>query len=225
MMRKIGLNFHGIGTPERDLEPGEAPYWISRSQFSAILDQVAGAPNPDDYVLTFDDGNMSDHEIALPALVDRGLEAVFFVLTGRIGGKGSLGPAQVRDLLSAGMAIGSHGIDHCAWASLKGDDLHRELAESKSVLEAICGRPVTRAGIPFGSYDAMVLRAIRRAGYEAAYSSDGGKMNPAAFLRPRTSVRKDMSDIEIAAVLAGTSSIWRGFRRRAGMLKRRTLPL
>jgi peptidoglycan/xylan/chitin deacetylase (PgdA/CDA1 family) len=223
MRHRIGLNFHGVGTPQRDLEPGEVRYWISLNQFSAILDRIVSASNPDDYILTFDDGNMSDYDIALPALVERNLGAVFFILSGRIGQKGSLGPVQIRELQAAGMLIGSHGIDHLAWASLRSDDLRQELAVSKSALEAICNCAVRDAGIPFGSYNAKVLRAIRHAGYAAAYSSDGGRMNPTAFLRPRTSVRRDMSGSEIGSVLAGNSSIWRGFRRRVGLLKRQIM--
>ncbi len=103
MTRAIGLNFHGVGTPARKMETGEAPYWLSKAQFIDTLDRIAAAPNPGAYVITFDDGNISDHEIALPALVDHGLQATFFVLTGRIGMAGSLeartcdGAARCRD--------------------------------------------------------------------------------------------------------------------------------
>ena len=81
MIRAIGLNFHGIGDPARPLEPGEARYWISTARFTDILDRVMAQPNPGAYFLTFDDGNLSDHEIALPALRARGLDAAVFVLT------------------------------------------------------------------------------------------------------------------------------------------------
>ncbi len=42
----IGLIFHGIGTPRRDLEPGEAAFWISRDRFLDVLDLVAADPVP-----------------------------------------------------------------------------------------------------------------------------------------------------------------------------------
>lgn len=225
MNRRIGINFHGIGSPGRVLEPGEAPYWISRERFTAILERIVATSRQDDYVITFDDGNASDHDIALPALADRGLTAMFMVLSGRIGKAGSLGPAEIRDMQSAGMVIGSHGIAHRAWTTLGAEELRRELVVSKRDLEDICGRPVTSAGIPFGSYNAKVLRAVRLAGYTAAYSSDGGRMNPRAFLRPRTSVREDMDDRDIADILTGNAPLWRRLRRGAGMFKRKTLPL
>ncbi len=199
----IGLILHGIGTPGRGLEAGEVPYWISTDRFESVLDQIVRTPRPDLIRISFDDGNRSDHDIALPRLLARGLTADFFVLSGRIGSAGSLDAGQVRALVAAGMGIGSHGVDHRDWKSLTGADLEAELALSRATLESICGQPVTTAGIPFGSYDARVLRGLRRAGYDCAYSSDRGTMVMTDFLRPRISVRAAMTEAEIAHILAG----------------------
>jgi len=225
MTHRIGLNFHGIGTPARALEPGEAPYWVSEAQFGAVLDRVAQSPDPARYVITFDDGNLSDYTIALPALLERGLPARFFVLTGRLGTKGSLDGDQLCALRAAGMVLGSHGIAHVPWPELDDGALTEELIQSRAMLEEICGEPVTEAGIPFGRYDARVLRALRHAGYTTAWSSDCGTTNTEVFLRPRTSLRGDMTDSEIDAALAGQLSLMRRLRRALGMGKRRLLPL
>ncbi len=77
----VGMIFHGVGAPGRELESGEAPYWISRELFLRVLDRVAADPQPGRIRLSFDDGNASDHDIALPALLARGLRADFFVLS------------------------------------------------------------------------------------------------------------------------------------------------
>ena len=45
--------------------------------------------------ISFDDGNASDLEIGLPALLERGLTATFFVLAGRLGRPGSLDADEV----------------------------------------------------------------------------------------------------------------------------------
>ncbi|WP_226689830.1 polysaccharide deacetylase family protein [Ruegeria arenilitoris] len=225
MARLIGLNFHGIGTPARDLEEGEAPYWLSRAQFSDVLDRVAASPDPKAFVLTFDDGNLSDYEIALPALNQRGLTATFFVLTGRLDETGSLARDHVKALLAAGMGIGSHGIAHVAWSELEAETLEQELTQSRDVLQELCGGPVTKAGIPFGRYNARVLRALRRNGYRTAFSSDTGYMSDTAFLRPRTSLRGDMTPTEIDAILAGQMPAARRLRRAVGMIRKQLLPL
>lgn len=221
MTTAIGLNFHGIGEPQRTLEPGEAPYWISPEQFDYVLDQVAGAPDPSAYVITFDDSNLSDHDIALPALMARGLKARFFVLTGRIGQTGSLDADHIKALQKSGMAIGSHGIDHVVWPTLDDATLEQELRNSRARLEDICGQPVTEAGIPFGRYDARVLRALRAAGYAMAWSSDGGRFRRNAYLRPRSSLRGDMPDEMMLAVMSDRLSPLRRLRRSLGMARRR----
>ncbi|MFG6527943.1 polysaccharide deacetylase family protein [Sulfitobacter sp. M23508] len=225
MARRIGLNFHGIGSPARDLEEGEAPYWLSEAQFTEILDRIAATHDPQAFVLTFDDGNLSDYDIALPALVERGLSARFFVLTGRLDQPGSLGRDHISALLDAGMRVGSHGIAHVAWSGLDRDALNRELRHSRSVLQDICGLPITEAGIPFGLYNARVLRALRRNGYTVAFSSDTGHMNNKSFLRARTSLRGDMSSAQFDDILVGRMPPEKQLRRMLGMTKKRLLPL
>ena len=102
--RLVNVCFHGIGEPSRELEPGEARYWITTQQFESILDEIATWPT---LRISFDDGNRSDIEYGLPALVERGLTATFFVLAGRLTTPGSLDAAAVAELRDAGMTIGS----------------------------------------------------------------------------------------------------------------------
>lgn len=221
--RQIGIIFHGIGTPGRTLEPGEAPYWVSGTEFDTLLDRIAAHPKRAQIRLSFDDGNLSDHNIALPRLVARGLHADFFVLSGRIGQPGSLDAAHILALQAAGMRIGSHGVAHRNWRSLDDMALTAELSASRRVLEEICSQPVTTAGIPFGSYDARVLRALRQAGYDAAYSSDRGLMNPDAFVRPRASVMGGLTPAQSTALLAGQLAALPRVRRMISMARKRLL--
>ena len=219
----IGLIFHGIGTPRRKLEPGEAPYWVSINQFEAILDQMQASPNANRVRLSFDDANASDHDIALPRLLARGLTADIFVPTGRIGEVGSLDTNQICALQDMGMTIGSHGVAHVDWSLLSSTALAEELSVSRMTLMTILAVPVTTAGIPFGAYDARVLRAMRRAGYDVAFSSDRGRMSSTAFVRPRTSVRADMSRADIEAILEGWFPFGKSVRRSIRMIWRRWL--
>lgn len=215
------VNFHGIGTPRRALDPGEAAYWIGVDRFRAVLDRVADHPEREWLSITFDDGNVSDLVTAVPELQLRGLKAEFFVLTGRIGKPGSLDCDDIRALRDAGMRIGSHGVAHRDWAGLSVRELDYELIASKGGLEEICGQPVRSAAIPFGRYNAAVLAALRRADYAAAYSSDGGSFGVSAFLKPRTSIRHDTTDGSLDAMLAGRMPIWKRLRRNAGMTIKR----
>jgi peptidoglycan/xylan/chitin deacetylase (PgdA/CDA1 family) len=207
------LNFHGIGTPERALEPGEAPYWITLDRFEAILDLVAARPDRDRIRLTFDDGNRSDLTLGSPQLKMRGLTATCFVLTGRIGAAGSLGCDDIAALLQAGMAVGSHGVAHVDWRRLDAADLAAELGGSRRRLVEIFGRPVVAAASTFGGDNGRVLQGLAAAGYHEAYSSDGGPMAEGAFLRPRQTITADTTLTEVAAFLAGEEPLARRLRR------------
>ena len=219
----VVLNFHGIGTPGREMEPGEAPYWVGTDQFGAILDRIVAHPDRARIRITFDDGNISDRTVALPALTARGLAADFFVLSGRIGRPGSLGADDIAALLEAGMGIGSHGVAHLDWSALEPAALEAELAGSRARLEAVCRCPVRSAAIPFGRWSGGVLRGLRAAGYGTAWSSDGGMSWPGDFPAARTSVRGAMGMDEIDMILAGRMGPARRARRALGLARKRWL--
>jgi peptidoglycan/xylan/chitin deacetylase (PgdA/CDA1 family) len=221
MTQRIGIIFHGIGPSLRVLEEGEAPYWVTVSRFEAVLDQIAALPDPSRIRISFDDGNLSDIEIAAPRLVERGLSADFFALTGRLDRPGSLATADLRQLMAMGMRLGSHGIAHRNLRRLTEAELVVELAKSKSVLEAALRQPVSDFSVPFGSYNAIVLAAIRNAGYQTAWTSDRGTMSDTAFLRPRTSIRADTDDTALARILKGQMPLVESVRRHLGMVHRR----
>lgn len=183
--RSLNLVFHGIGAASRAMEPGEEDYWLDEDDFQAVLRRVAPR---DDIRLSFDDGNASDLEIALPALVAYGLRASFFVVVGRVDGAGFLTRAGIRRLAEAGMGIGSHGMHHKPWRGLPAPELEREVRESRRVLGEIVDRPVHDAACPFGQYDRTVLRSLRKAGYERVYTSDGGLARTSSRVQPRTSI-------------------------------------
>ena len=183
--RAINLTFHGVGDPLRPLDEGEADVWVTRHQFLALLDSV---PAGDEVRVTFDDGNSSDLEQALPALRERGLTATFFVVAGRLGTPGFLDEDGVRELAAAGMDVGCHGMRHRPWRGLDDGALREELVEAKGILEALVERPVTEAACPFGSYDRRVLKTLRGAGYRRAYTSDRGSARRDGFLQARNSV-------------------------------------
>jgi peptidoglycan/xylan/chitin deacetylase (PgdA/CDA1 family) len=214
-MRAVtNLTVHGIGEPARELDPGEGETWVSVARFERVMDAVAGRP---DVRITFDDGNASDVEIALPRLVERGLRAEFFVLAGLLGEPGRLDSTGVRELLSAGMRIGSHGWAHRDWRTLDAGQAAEELSAAHHLLGQLTGEPVSRVAIPFGSYDRRVLSRLRRAGVTRAYTSDGGRARPDAWLQPRTSLKRDLDSGWLTRVLSGGPAL----PRRAAKLAKR----
>jgi peptidoglycan/xylan/chitin deacetylase (PgdA/CDA1 family) len=88
---------------------------------------------------------------------------------------------QIARLVSAGVAIESHGLTHLPIGRLP--DPRPELAESRRRLEAASGRRVSSISFPHGSYDDAVLRAARQEGYRVLFSSDP-VLNPCPGGRP-----------------------------------------
>jgi len=200
----VNITVHGIGPTDRDLDPGEDLTWVRIDQFEQMLDAAVGR---DDVRLTFDDGNASDVEIALPRLLERGLTGEFFVLAGLLGQSGRLDADGVRELVKSGMSVGSHGWAHRDWRRLDSGQATEEIAEAHRLLAELTGRPVSRVAIPFGSYDRHVLRRLRRARVSRAYTSDGGRARPGSWLQPRNSLRHDMDADWIARVLDGRAPL------------------
>ena len=216
--RPINLTFHGVGEPQRRLEAGEAAVWVTHDQFHRMLDTVEGRS---DVRITFDDGNASDLEHALPALRKRGLEATFFVVAGRLGAPTFLDENGVRALADAGMGIGCHGMRHRPWRGLGERDLHEELVEAKRRLEEIVERPVTEAACPFGSYDRRVLRTLRGSGYGHVYTSDRGTARRSAFLQARNSVGPGDEPDLLERIAALDGAPHRALPRRAKLAVKR----
>jgi peptidoglycan/xylan/chitin deacetylase (PgdA/CDA1 family) len=193
------LNFHGLGPVPRDIDAGEADCWLDAPHFEDILDRVMG---DDRILITFDDGNASDHSLALPALLRRGMKAMFFVCSGRVGNSTFLDAGQIRELDGHGMTIGSHGVDHLPWRGLDDSHLQNELAGSRKLLEDLLGRKVDSAACPFGDYDRRVLRALKNSGYRSVFTSDGGECGPGWWLKPRTTVRRSFTPAHLERILA-----------------------
>ncbi|MGY1733764.1 polysaccharide deacetylase family protein [Geodermatophilus sp. SYSU D01045] len=181
------VNVHGIGPEPPDVTPEERDYWVSTDEFETLLDSLDTAGLP--VVLTVDDGFLSDVTIALPRLVERGLTAAFFPCAGWLERPGRVGVDGVRELVAAGMPVGTHGWCHRDWRRLRPDEVDEEFRRSAEVLADASGHPITEAAIPFGRYDRVVLAHLRRAGYERVYTSDGGLADLRRWRVARTSVR------------------------------------
>lgn len=210
--------FHGIGEPERELEPGEDRYWISQDAYEDILDAVAGRP---EVRISFDDGNHSDVAIGLPGLQARGLSATFFVLAGRLGKPGSVDRLDVRLLRVAGMRIGTHGMDHVSWRGLDAAGVRRELIQAREQITMAAGETVDEAALPLGRYDRTTLRHLRRLGYEHVYTSDRAHAVAGSWLQPRFSVTAEDDGASVRShILTGQGIAKRVERQAAGLVKR-----
>ena len=223
MPQELILNLHGLGTPPDGVPVEEAFFWVTRQTFTTLLESIVAAQATGDIpvIITFDDGNASDAVIALPELAKRGLKAAFFVCAGRIGAPHYLDRVALADLLAAGMEIGTHGKDHRNWRGLDESTLDAELGEARQRIEDVCGVAITKAAIPFGSYDRRLLQRLRRERFECVYTSDRGLARSEAWLKPRDTVDSTWLEADIKRVLTAKPSLKARLRRNAAMLYKR----
>ncbi|MBD8892427.1 polysaccharide deacetylase family protein [Roseibium litorale] len=191
----LAITFHGIGEPIVPLSEGEGRYFVPVETYRRTiacldkLEQQSGCR----VVVTFDDGNLSDYEAGVPALLDAGRSGEFFVLAGRIGQQGYLNGEQIREMVASGMKIGSHGWDHIDWTKLDEAGRQREFHDARRRIEDEAGVPVLTAAIPFGAFDPLVLSSLKAAGYSQVSTSTSGMGYRDAWFRPRWSVQQDFS--------------------------------
>lgn len=210
-------HLYGVGAPPGLLDPGEDRFWVAPGLLEAALDLAARHADRVRVEFTFDDGNLSDIEIGAPLLEAAGRRATFFILADRIGKAHYLDGGHLRALVARGHRIGLHGAAHVDWTKLDAAGLARGLGAAREAIEAAAGQKITEAGIPFGRYDARVLRALRAAGFSCAYSSDGGPAGASDWPVPRNSLTREMDATVIEAIVLGDEPLKRRLRRRLAM--------
>jgi peptidoglycan/xylan/chitin deacetylase (PgdA/CDA1 family) len=207
---------HGIGPPRRNLTRDEERYWLSEPEFEEIL---SFASEHDAVRLTFDDGNASDVDIALPALLRSGLTAAFFPVAGNLGRPGYVRANDLRALAAASMTVGSHGMRHRPWKkSLSVSELHEELADARELIADAAGAAVNAAACPFGWYDRRTVAHLRALGYRRVFTSDGGPAHLDSWLQPRNAVLAGQAAAELQRALGARTRP----TSRLGRLAKRT---
>jgi peptidoglycan/xylan/chitin deacetylase (PgdA/CDA1 family) len=122
--------------------------------------------------LTFDDGHISNLEVAAPILKSRGLSARFFITVGWTGTRpGYMGWPELRALQDAGQSIGAHGWSHKLLTHCDDRELQTELSDSRLALEDKLGTSITTMSLPGGRFNRRVLNACAKAGYTNVYTS------------------------------------------------------
>ena len=213
----IHLCFHGVGVCSHEREAGEAKYWVTDDIFLRILYLAAERPN---VAISFDDGNRSDADIALPALLERGLKATFFPLAGRLDDPASLDTSDIRTLVKAGMTIGTHGWAHVPWRGLDAADRQREFVDARDRLSEASDRRIDYAALPLGRYDRAVLGQLKSAAYRRVYTSDRYRARAGAWLQARFSITAQDTVDSVRNLL--TQPRWPGEARNhlASLVKR-----
>ena len=123
------------------------------------------------FMLTFDDGHMSDYENVYPLLKKMRLKGVFFLKTEAIGSDGYLNINQIKEMSDSGLCeFGSHSMTHRNFISMNNKDMERELVGSRKSIQAITGQDVYAFAYPNGMWDEGAKRALLENGYLYAFT-------------------------------------------------------
>ncbi len=183
----IYLMYHELEVAGRSLcqsDPGYVRYVVRQADFREQMNwlqnsgvrgiSVSDAMNdqaPGRIVITFDDGCETDVTVAAPMLHKANFGATFYITLGYLGRPGYLVARQVRELSDAGFEIGCHSMTHPYLSDLPDCELNREIAEAKTKLEEITGRPVHHFSCPGGRWSPKVSAVAQQAGYRSITTS------------------------------------------------------
>jgi peptidoglycan/xylan/chitin deacetylase (PgdA/CDA1 family) len=239
------LYFHG--TPAVDADGFRRQLiWLQRHfriiDFAEFEQVVTGSPahhvprSKPLLLLTFDDGLLSNYEVAAPMLEAMGLRALFFVVPDfslRSGDSArafcrdrilqrrverAMSPDQIADLTARGHTIGNHTFSHANLRDLAPSGYHHEVVESAAVIESWTGRPVTAFAWPFRwnaiSPEAFHLAADRHRFCFAPCAGRTAVSRPRGPVFWRTGMETYFADAEMRFQCSGLADLAAARRRR-----------
>lgn len=175
---------------------------------------------PKPLLITFDDGSSTVFSEALPLLRRFDFSAAVFMVSSHMGkpavwdgetedsGHRQMTREELQALSREGWAIGSHTVTHSRLTALGPGELARELADSKTELEAAVSRESAWFAYPYGDFTPGIRDAVSQAGYRIAFATERGDGNPLSIPR---------------RVISGRAGLFRFLRRlyQARQLARR----
>ncbi len=126
-------------------------------------------------IVTFDDGYLSNYEIAYSNLKELEFRATIFVVTDTVGAVAGAGQVnyshfsweQAREMEKSGLIeIQSHTSGHKELATAGYNELVLQLRKSKYEIEKNLGHQCDMIAFPYGSYNEAVVQASHSAGYK-----------------------------------------------------------
>jgi len=179
--------FEGTWTTPRRLEAtidrllGAGYRFLSEAEFLDAMDAPSSSHRRSVF-LTFDDAYENVYEEAFPLLARRGVPFHLFVVSDYAGRENtwdlSLGRpphahaswGQLREMVTAGVTMGSHTATHADLTGVGAAELEEQLVRSRERIQTQLDVRVRTLSYPFGRSNGAVREAAREAGYEAAFS-------------------------------------------------------
>jgi peptidoglycan/xylan/chitin deacetylase (PgdA/CDA1 family) len=91
------------------------------------------------------------------------------------------------------VTIGAHSHTHPLLTRATRAEAEREIRESQTALVRELGHPVTAFAYPYGGHDRRVRRAVARAGFGLAFTTEPRPLRPRSLRRPLRLPRRDLA--------------------------------
>ena len=175
---------------------------ISLSQLIQAITVGADLPEKS-IILTFDDGNKNVYLNAFPLMKEFGFIGEVYIIANRIDAEGFLTREQIKELLSSGWEIGSHGMKHIDLV-LNPEASRDEIGTSKKKIEDMLDINLTSFAYPYGKATKITMDWVRQIGYLVGMglgiSNQHNKEN--LFYLNRRQVESDMDISDFVKLLA-----------------------
>lgn len=132
--------------------------------------------------ISFDDGYIDDYKNAFPLLKKYNAHATFHIIPNRIGQPGYMNKQQIKEMIDAGMEIGSHTYSHVVLTDIDPKYYEWEIGVSKYSLEkTFPGIEVTTLAYPCGKWNSAIKEALKKYGYKQALTGETGANLPETY--------------------------------------------
>jgi peptidoglycan/xylan/chitin deacetylase (PgdA/CDA1 family) len=220
----VFLMYHELEQPGRavnDSDPGYVRYVLTADAFAGQMEKInelglrgtsiseALRFTRGTVAITFDDGCATDLTAAAPILKRYGFGATFYVVSGFVNKNGFLSQEQLRELVELGFEIGCHSMTHPYLPDLDDVSLRREIADAKTAIEQMIGKPVEHFSCPGGRYDSRAKQTAMAAGYATVATSipHANTIATDRFLLGRVAVTRDIGSEQFEQICRG-EGLW-----------------
>lgn len=170
---------------------------ISSGQLNDYLRKHKSLPRKP-ILVTFDDGNVSVVQKAMPILKKYKFKGTAFVIGKNIG-HGGLSGSDIRELDNAGWDIGNHTFNHAHLGTIsKGEQLVELDLANAEIHSIMPSKRIEYFSYPTGSYNLESIESLKSRGFLLAFTTDPGWVKPDTnpYLIPRIAIGPKTSQIE-----------------------------
>lgn len=188
---------------------------VKLTDYYAYVTGNASLPdNP--IIITFDDGYLSNYEIAFPILKKYNIPASIFIVTSTVGHTPEDGTVsyphfswdQALEMQESGLIeINSHTHSHRNLSSLPTDELQREIRFSKYLIEKNLNKYCYTFAYPYGGYRSDTQKMIKYAGYKMQIKVNDTAQNEDYLANTKSDGLENIKRLTVSGDLDGNGLI------------------